>query len=85
MISSFRSATGRGLIAKELALELAEGTFEPQKITHLPGISNDLADALSRLAEERAQVPDILKDVPRCTPPRRTAPYYRTEVAGGAK
>ena len=51
MLAKLRSAAGGGLIAREIALEVAEGTFEPQRLTHLPGISNDIADALCRLTQ----------------------------------
>ncbi len=54
MLSSFRSAAGGGLIAREIALDLAEGIFEPMQASHISGLSNDVPDALSRLEEPGA-------------------------------
>ena len=35
-------------IARELALDYAEASFEPSAATHVPGVANSIADVLSR-------------------------------------
>ena len=42
------SGVGMGIVGRELALTLAEASFRPQVCAHLPGLSNKVADALSR-------------------------------------
>jgi len=69
-----------GLIAREVALDVAEAHYLPQVVSHLPGVSNVLADALSRL-----ESPDPAKVLPKCLEtvnqaicPPRDRKYYRT-------
>ena len=50
----------RAVIAREVALHYAEGSFEPRVTEHVPGVANDIADALSRLSE-----PNDTKITPR--------------------
>ena len=46
------ASTAMGLIAREVALDVAESAFQPDvRATHLPGVANTLADALSRRAD----------------------------------
>lgn len=37
-----------GLIARELFLDIGRGEYLPRAISHLPGVANGTADALSR-------------------------------------
>ena len=37
-----------GIIAKELALDVASRSYEPQVVLHTPGVAHKLADHLSR-------------------------------------
>ena len=39
---------GTALLARELALDVAEALYEPLVCTHIPGVANVLADFLSR-------------------------------------
>ena len=38
------------VVAKELALDIAQGVYRPQLVQHVPGLANKSADALSREA-----------------------------------
>ena len=77
-------AKGGGLrtIACELALDLAESSFEPDLAVHTPGVCNDVADALSRYYDPaRAhswQLPPALVNAKRCTPPCRDQRWWKT-------
>jgi hypothetical protein len=73
------TATGLGLVVAELALDEAELDTGIDVLTHIPGISNTWADALSRLeAPESKEVPSELREVPRAVPPRRREAYWLT-------
>ena len=77
-------AKGGGLrtIACELALDLAESSFEPGLAVHTPGARNDVADALSRYYDPaRAhtwQLPPALANAKQCTPPCRDQQWWKT-------
>ena len=45
-----------GIIAREMALDVAELAYAPDVINHVPGISNKTADILSRLYAPGAKV-----------------------------
>ena len=51
-LTLFAACKGRSVpmnaVAREYALDLADGAFSPDVIMHLPGICNVVADALSR-------------------------------------
>ena len=75
---------GPNLIARDVALELADGAFAPQAVAHLPGAANDLSDALSRhLDPAKAPwvLPRALHHAPRTAVPTRDAAYYIASVA----
>ena len=58
---SMRSKVGAGLLARELALELAISAFAPHFAVHIPGVTNCWTDDLSRLyAPEPHQIPPEL-------------------------
>ncbi len=66
-------------IARELALDFAECSHPPTIAEHVPGISNILADALSRLyAPEAAKVPTALVGIPRISVPPRPRQWWRS-------
>ena len=46
---------GLGIIAREMALDIAGSTYEPDQVEHLPGITNALADELSRRTDPSKQ------------------------------
>jgi hypothetical protein len=73
-------ASGRGpvLIGKELALDLARGSYRPNVSQHLPGVANAGPDALSRLTQPGAGkiIPSYLAGVQQAHPPFRGPAYY---------
>ena len=68
-------------IAPELALDYADAAFEPEHAGHVPGISNILADLMSRRYDPAHaagwQLPPILRDVPRVRVPIRDFTFWR--------
>ena len=72
---------------KELALDLARGSYRPNVSPHLPGVVKAGLDALSRLTQPGAAklFPAYLFEVPRVVPPTRDASFYlvRTTPAFG--
>ena len=68
-----------GLIAKEVALVYAESAFEPRVFTHLPGITNNIADKLSRLSapDDAGILPVELTGIMRAEVPLRNKAYYK--------
>jgi len=68
-------------IAREAALDLAEGIYRPKVGTHVPGALNVAADHLSRLFEPNAEhtLPAYLADVQRVHPPPRDRKFFRIE------
>ena len=61
-----------GIVARELALDVADSSYSPDIVEHIPGLSNIAADALSRLSQPGygARIPEYLKVAPRhlCQP-----------------
>ena len=49
-----------GLIARELALDIAKSSFAPDEAVHIPGIANKAADHLSRLFDPSFPQPPTL-------------------------
>ena len=45
------SGTTSGIVAREMALDLADEVYSPNLVSQLPGVTNRLADQLSRLAD----------------------------------
>ena len=72
-----------GLVAREMALELAESPFQPEiRASHLPGISNVVADSLSRRWDPRYssswRPPSLLSVASEVRVPQRDDLYFRT-------
>ena len=69
-----------GLIAREMALDVAEALYTPQIVSHTPGVTNVLADALSRLHAEHEPkaLPDCLLTTTKADCPVRNRLFYRT-------
>ena len=68
-------------VMREVALDLAEGSYIVDIVGHLPAHLNDLADALSRMAapgESGKSFPEQLKDIPETKVPARVRPWWRT-------
>ena len=70
---------GVGTILRELSLEEAKLGSAISSLTHIPGISNTWADALSRLeAPEPKVVPVPLQHVTRAPAPMRNKAWWNT-------
>ena len=68
-----------GLIAREVALDVADGAYTPQVVEHVPGDANKIADILSRwISTTTPSLPQVLHGVPEVTLPLRDDSYYRT-------
>ena len=81
------SARSPGLctLLQELALVQAKFHTDFSELRHIPGISNVLPDALSRLTAPPGaakQLPDELRGVPRAAVPARTRDFWLTLSAG---
>jgi hypothetical protein len=72
-----------GIIAREVALDVAESCYAPDVSEHIAGLSNKTADVLSRLeappksGEDPPKVPEWLTKVPQSYPPQRGLDYFR--------
>ena len=81
MLSLRAKGAGPSAIARELALELGDGSFAPDLVEHLPGVSNVEADLLSRRfdpAYQPWQLPAAFQGVPETTLPARPLGWYWT-------
>ena len=78
---------GAGIVARELALDVAASEYAPHIAEHIPGVDNILADALSRRFEPSFdfQLPSIFADVPEAILPIRGEEYFRTLQPPAAK
>ena len=80
MVLHFKGAShGLSIVAREVALELADAAYRPLVAEHIPGIANTLADALSRVGDpsKRWQLPAALHGAVRALVPPRPASWYR--------
>ena len=68
------------LIARELALLYSRAAHEPRVFEHVPGISNSIADTLSRLCEPGVppKLPPQLANATRTGTPSRSRSWYKT-------
>ena len=70
------------LIAAELALDLSELVYDISMFTHIPGVTNTLADPLSRLwAPSPSEVPKELSRVSEAKAPARDREFWRSLAA----
>ena len=71
------------IVARELALDLSQCSYSPDFIEHVPGISNGVADALSRMAEVNSsfQLPTMLSTTRFDAAPHRNSAWWRTKRA----
>ena len=66
-------------IAREMALDVCEGQYELNVLEHIPGISNKLPDALSRLFAPEPQPWPVELNLSRCrSAPARGDDFWRT-------
>ena len=73
------SGDGPNKIARELALDLADGVFRPRLCEHTPGVCNVLPDTLSRKFQPDTifELPSALSSAVEVQVPARTESYYR--------
>ena len=60
LIKMKADGVGTGLISRELALDIGEAVHEPNVGTHIPGVTNILADHLSRREDDSVALPSAL-------------------------
>ena len=70
------------VVARELALDVADAVYDPQLVSHIPGVANLAADALSRKFDPnvRYTLPTILKGCVEVHPDDRTPQWWRSKV-----
>ena len=71
---------GTGIIAREMALDIALSCYSPHVAEHVPGTSNVLCDVLSRKYQPCVEysVPAALSNVQETVLPPRTEGYFST-------
>ena len=71
---------GTGIIARELALDIACSEYRPQIAEHIPGVDNVISDALSRRYQPGAdaQLPHCLCKVQELVLPARGEEFFRS-------
>ena len=71
------------LLAREPALDVADGIYTPNVIQHLPGLANESADALSRKWQpgKTFTPPRLLCAATEKHPDARSRGWWRTESA----
>ena len=74
------SGHGTGIIAREIAVDIAQATYAPHIAEHVPGVSNVLCDVLSRKYQPGAKyaVPAALRNVSETVLQPRTRAYFKT-------
>ena len=68
-----------GIIAREVALDIAVASYAPDIVEHLPGVANTISDSLSRLhnPDKLYNVPDCLREVVQESVPTRGENWYK--------
>ena len=71
------------VVARELALDLSQISYSPDFVEHIPGVTNGIADALSRMAERGSdfQLPAFLSNARYDIAPERDKMWWRTRRA----
>ena len=77
-----------GLIAREMALDIASASYAPDVAEHIPGITNVAADALSRKFDSSTSfhLPPYLNPTLEQVPPARDGSWWRSlpaKLSGG--
>ena len=74
------SGHGTSIVAREMALDIAQSEYRPDVAEHIPGVDNVLADLLSRkyMPNSGFVVPLRLQHVPETVLPSRSRSYFRT-------
>ena len=71
---------GTSLIAREAALDIADAIYQPTVLEHIPGVTNTIADWLSRedVSSSASPLPSALRQARRRLYPDRNAAWWRT-------
>ncbi|CAE8627265.1 unnamed protein product [Polarella glacialis] len=81
-MAAYLKGRGHGVrtVARELALDLGDGSFAPDLVVHLPGVDNDIADALSRRFQPNKAftLPAALSGVPEAVVPETSILWWET-------
>ena len=76
------SGPGPGIIAREIALDVADALYRPDVVEHVPGVANLICDMLSRQFQPNPKskyvLPLQLVHVKELVLPVRSKQYYRT-------
>ena len=74
-------ATSLNIIMQEWAIDEAWAEYPIRYLEHIPGVSNTISDALSRLSSPSpSPLPACLRHVPRTVIMPRETSFYRTSV-----
>ena len=75
-----------GVVARELALDLADATYALDFAQHVAGITNGIADSLSRKHQpgKRYQVPEFLCDACEIVAQPRNLKWWRTKSSAAS-
>ena len=75
------SSPALGMVAREMALDIAEAVYTPDVVSHVPGLAHKVADGLSRRFETKKsavwQLPALLAGVPEAHVARRDEKFWR--------
>ena len=75
------------IVAREYALDIGECAFAPELIQHIPGVTNMIADLLSRRTDPKYAatwaIPQFLANATEITPPPRTSSWWRSLATTG--
>jgi hypothetical protein len=76
------SGIGSGIIAREIALDLAQSEYQPNVVQHVPGVDNIIADELSRKYQPGHvfTLPTALAGVTELQLPIRDQSYFRSTL-----
>ena len=70
------------VVAREYELEIGECAFAPNLVEHIPGVTNIVADLVSRRTDPHYastwQVPQLLANDKEVTPPPRVRGWWRS-------
>ena len=74
------SGRATSVIAREIALDIAQACYSPAIVEHVPGLANAICDALSRRCQPGKQfsLHQALTEVPESILPARGIAYFRT-------
>ena len=74
----------QGVVARELALDIADAIYQPTLASHIPGIANVAADMLSRRYQPGVhyKLPRYLGNAQEVVPAKRDKGWWRSLSAG---